>query len=204
MIFRYWIAGAALAAATLTACSSSPALRYYALDAVTPVGGATHPTLPAPIRVRHISLPHEMDHLGLTHLVGPTQFAISDTDQWSAPLTTLIQETITRDLGVRLGYDQVVAPDALPLAPQPDAEPRGVHDSTQAALDLDFVSLSADDACGITAQVSWTLSPPNGSPRRGTAVLTAPATRCPAGLPAALSAALGNLADQLIQQLSSS
>jgi uncharacterized protein len=204
MKFRYWIAGAALAAAILTACGSSPALRYYALDAVTPVGGAMHPALPAPIRVRHISLPHEMDHLGLTHHLGPAQFAISDTDQWSAPLATLIQETITRDLGERLGYDQVVAPDALPVAPHPDAEQRGAHGSTQAALDLDFISLSADDACGIAAQVNWTLSVPNGAPRRGTAALAAAPTSCPAGLPAALSAALGNLADQLIQQLSSS
>jgi uncharacterized lipoprotein YmbA len=203
MKFPYWIAGAALAAATLTACGSSPALRYYALDAVTPVGSATHPALPAPIRVRHISLPHEMDHLGLTHHLGPTQFAISDTDQWSAPLATLIQETITRDLGERLGYDQVVAPDSLPVAPHPGAEPPGVHASTQGALDLDFVSLSADDACGITAQVNWTLSVPNGAPRHGTAALTAPPTTCPAGLPAALSAALGTLADQLIQPLSS-
>jgi uncharacterized lipoprotein YmbA len=203
MKFRNWIVGAALAAATLTGCGSSPPLRYYALDAVAPVGGATHPAMSAPIRIRHISLPHEMDHLGLTHHLGPTQFAISDTDQWSAPLATLIQETVTRNLGERLGYDQVVAPDALPVAPHPAAEQPGVHVSTQAALDLDFVSLSADDACGITAQVSWTLSVPNGAARHGTAALTAPASTCPAGLPAALSAALGNLADQLIQQLSS-
>ena len=204
MRFQYWIAGAALAAATLSACGSSPPLRYYALDTVTPVGGATHPALPAPIRVRHISLPHEMDHLGLTHHVGPTQFAISDTDQWSAPLDTLIQETVTRDLGARLGYDEVVAPGALPVPAHPSTEQPGAHASTQAALDLDFVSLSADDTCGITAQVNWTLSVPNGAPRHGTAALTAPATSCPGGLPAALSSALGNLADQLIQQLSAS
>jgi uncharacterized lipoprotein YmbA len=200
MKFRHWIAGAALVAATLTGCGSSPPLRYYALDAVTPVGGANRPALAAPIRVRHISLPHEMDHLGLTHHLGPTQFAISDADQWSAPLATLIQETLTRDLGERLGYDQVVAPDALPVPPHPDPAQRDVH-GMPAALDLDFVSLSADDGCGITAQVNWTLSVPNGAARRGTAALTAPASTCPAGLPTALSAALGSLADQLLQQL---
>jgi uncharacterized lipoprotein YmbA len=203
MKFRYWIA-ALLAAATLTACGSSPPLRYYALDVVTPVGGAPHPALPAPIRVRHISLPHEMDHLGLTHHLGPTQFAISDTDQWTAPLATLIQETMSRDLGERLGYDQVVAPDALPVASRPQPQAGGARGSTPSALDLDFVSLSADDACGITAQVNWTLSMPDGTARRGTAALTAPATGCPVGLPAGLSAALGNLADQLLLQLLSS
>jgi uncharacterized lipoprotein YmbA len=203
MKFRYAIAGAVLAAAALAACGSSPALRYYALDAVTPVGSATHPALSAPIRVRHISLPHEMDHLGLTHRLGATQFAISDTDQWSAPLATLIQETMTRDLGERLGYDQVVAPDALPVAPHATAEQPAVRVPVQATLDLDFVSLSADDSCGITAQVNWTLSVSTGVARHGTATLAAPATSCPGGLPAALSAALGNLADQLIQPLSS-
>jgi uncharacterized lipoprotein YmbA len=191
-----------LLAVTLVACHSLPALHYYSLAAVTPVGAASHAASPLLIRVRHVSLPHEMDHLGLTHHVGATQLAISDNDQWTAPLNVLIQGTFTRDLGERLGYAQVVAADALPLASHPDAQATTQATLELANLDLDFVSLAADGACGITAQVNWTLSVPGGATRRGSAQVSAPAAGgCPAGLPAALSTALGELAEQLVPQL---
>ena|ERR1700733_15391145 len=183
-------------AVILVGCQSLPALHYYSLAAVSPVGGASHPTLPMLIRVRHVSVPHEMDHLGLTHHVGPTQLAISDNDQWTASLNVLIQGAITRDLGERLGYEQVVAVDALPVTSPA---------KTQATLDLDFVSLAADEACGITAEVNWSLAVPNGAARRGSAHLSAPAPEsCPGGLSTALSNALGDLADQLVPQLTAS
>ena len=183
-------------AVILVGCQSLPALHYYSLAAVSPVSGASHPALPMLIRVRHVSVPHEMDHLGLTHHVGPTQLAISDNDQWTASLNVLIQGAITRDLGERLGYEQVVAVDALPVTSPA---------KTQATLDLDFVSLAADEACGITAEVNWSLAVPNGAARRGSAHLSAPAPEsCPGGLSTALSNALGDLADQLVPQLTAS
>jgi uncharacterized lipoprotein YmbA len=189
---RAAMTAAILLAATLVACHALPALHYYSLTAVSPAVVAGQPVSPLLIRVRHVSVPHEMDHLGLTHQLGPTQLTISDNDQWTAPLNVLIQGTMTRDLGERLGYAQVVAADALPAASHPDA---------QATLDLDFVSLAADGTCGITAQVNWTLSAPKGV-RRGSAHLSAPAAAgCPSGLPAALSTALGDLADQLVPPL---
>jgi uncharacterized protein len=186
--------GTALATALLAGCGSSPALRYYSLDVATPSGNPTHPLHATLIHVRHISLPPEIDHRGLTHRQGGTQFAISDSDEWSAPLSELLQGTITRDLGVRLGYDHVLAPAAQPVAARPDL-------TNAVDLDLDFVALEADDSCGVTAQVNWTLSVPNGATRRGTAHLAAPGASCPAGLPAGLSAALGSLADQLAEEL---
>jgi uncharacterized protein len=177
-------------AALLSGCGTSPPLHYYALDVVTPVAPPT-PLLSATlIHVRHISLPPEMDHRGLTYHQGPTRLTISDADQWSAPLADLIQATVTRDLGARLGYEHVIAATA--------------QGSGQADLDLDFVILSADESCGVSAQVNWTLSVPNGAARRGTTQVMAPAAGCPAGLAAALSAALGDLADQLARQLTAS
>ena len=178
-----------ISAVTLAGCHALPPLQYYALDVVAPAATAP-PAFPSPLRVRHLSVPHEMDHLGLTHHVGPTQLVISDTHQWSAPLTDLIQGTVTRDLGARLGFEHVIAPDALP----------GAAGSAVATLDLDFVALGADDSCAIQAQVNWTLSVPGSTPRRGTAQLRAPADHCPGGLPTALSAALGDLTDQLARQ----
>jgi uncharacterized lipoprotein YmbA len=199
MKISHWIPAAL--AAVLTGCGSSPPLHYYALDVVTPVTHSTAVLSTTLFHVRHVSLPPEMDHRGLTHHQGATQLTISDADQWSAPLAELIQATLTRDLGERLGYDHVLAPAAQPVAPHPDPDQRGTRGSSQANLDLDFVILSADDSCGISAQVNWTLSVPNGAARRGTTHLLAPATGCPAGLAAALSAALGDLADQLAQKL---
>ncbi|MEJ0008746.1 MAG: ABC-type transport auxiliary lipoprotein family protein [Steroidobacteraceae bacterium] len=184
-----------IGAAMLAGCHSLPALHYYALDAVHPAGAARHAADDLLIHVRHVGVPHEIDHLGLTHHLGPTQLAVSDNDQWTAPLSVLIQGTITQDLGARLGYEHVVAADA-PSVP--------ARNSTQTALDLDFVSLSAGDTCGITAQVNWTLSAANGTSRHGTAQLSAPGATCPTALPAALSAALGDLADQLVRQITPS
>ena len=189
-----WIArtsALAIGSMTLAGCHSLPPLHYYALDTVTPAAAPVAPGFSNQLHIRHLSVPHEMDHLGLTHHMGPSQLAISDTDQWSAPLTDLIQGTLTRDLGARLGFAQLVAPDALPVGAA----------SGVAALDLDFVTLVADDACAIDAQVNWTLSVPGSTARHGTMHLTAPASSCPAGLPAALSAVLGDLADQLALQL---
>lgn len=183
-------AAVTVAAATLAGCHSLPALHYYALDAVAPVAGPAPPGFANLLHIRHLSVPHEMDHLGLTHHLGATQLAISDTDQWSAPLTDLLQGTLTRDLGARLGFEHLLAPDALPAA----------AGNTVAALDLDFVTLSADDSCAIEAQVNWTLSVPGSPARHGTVPLMASATGCPAGMPAALSTALGTLADQLASQ----
>jgi uncharacterized lipoprotein YmbA len=201
-----WNPGVALAAASLMAamlvgCRSLPALHYYALDAVNPAASANPPAQPLLVHVRHVGVPHEIDHLGLTHHTGATQLSISDQDQWTAPLSVLIQGTITRDLGARLGYEHVVAADALPVASGSGPQPRA---GMQTTLDLDFVFLSADERCGISAQVNWTLSVPTGAVRRGTAHLAAPAAACPAGLPAALSTALGDLADQLLAPLTAS
>jgi uncharacterized lipoprotein YmbA len=193
MKIPHWIPGVTIAAVTLAGCHSLPALQYYALDAVPPGTAAHAPAAALLIHVRHVGVPHEIDHLGLTHHVGPTQLAISDNEQWTASLNVLIQGTLTRDLGERLGYDHVVATDALPVVSHPAP--------TQTTLDLDFVALSADERCGITAQVNWTWSDPNGAARHGTAQLSAPATGCPNGLPTALSAVLGDLADQLALQL---
>ncbi len=189
--------GAALAAATLLlatlgGCRALPALHYYALEAASPVSAPIATSGALLIHVRHVGLPREMDHLGLTHHIGPTELVISDQDQWTAPLNVLIQSTLTRDLGARLGFEHVVATDALPVV-------RGRIPST---LDFDFVTLVADASCGITAQVNWTWSVPNGAARAGSVQLAVPASGCPAGLPAALSTALGELADQLLAPLS--
>jgi uncharacterized lipoprotein YmbA len=192
------IAAATLLAATLAGCHALPPLQYYALEAVNPVGTASPAGSAWLIHVRHVGLPHEMDHLGLTHQTDATRLAISDYDQWTAPLNVLIQATMTRDLGARLGYEHVVAVDAVPVVSHPGPDQPA---STPSALDLDFVFLSADQGCGISAQVNWTLSVPNGAARRGTIHLAAPASGCPAGLPSALSTALGDLADQLVRQL---
>jgi hypothetical protein len=188
----HWVPGLAIAAAVLAGCGSSPPLRYYDLDAVAPTAAAAPAATVDLIHVRHVSVPPQMDHRGLTHRQGANQLSISDNDQWSAPLPDLIQAALTRDLGARLGFDHVLAPAAQPLAGR-----------VQADLDLDFVALTADDGCGITAQVNWTLSAPNRPARRGTAQLTGAGGGCPAGLAAALSAALGTLSDQLVQQLTS-
>lgn len=187
------LAAAVLMTLALGGCRSLPPLRYYTLDAVDPPSATPSPDALL-VRIRHVGVPHEMDHLGLTHRAGATQLAVSDHDQWSAPLNVLIQATMIRDLGARLGYEHVLAADALPV-PASSAPDHSI------TVDLDFVSLVADDRCSLTAEVNWTVSAANTPARRGTAKLASGASGCPAGLPLALSSALGTLADQLIPSL---
>ena len=180
-------AGAALAATVLTAtlggCHALPPLHYYALQAVAPAASSP-PTAATPLllRIRHVGVPHEMDHLGLTHRQGAAQLAISDTERWSAPLADLIQGTLTHDLGTRLGFAHVVAVDAL-----------ATHGSVPAALDLDFVALSADDSCNVSAQVNWTLSGTGIATRRGSVALMATAAGCRPASPAPSAARSASL-----------
>lgn len=193
-----WSTAATLLA--LSACGSSPPLRYYTLEVIAPANSAAAATS-LQIHVRHIGLPPEVDHRGLTHSTGAHELAISDSDQWGAPLATLIQGTLSADLGARLGYEHVVAPAALPVTPPATPDRRGMRPEGPASLDVDFLKLTADSGCGVEAQVNWSLSAANVVVRHGSVHLTAPATTCPAGLPAALSTALSDFADQLSQQL---
>jgi hypothetical protein len=191
------VAAATLLSAALAGCRALPAAHFYALQTEPPASSGPPATVAPLIRIRHVGVPPEMDHLGLTHRRGATELSISDTDRWSAPLAQLIQGTLTLDLGARLGFEHVVAADAL-TGSRPDQT--GAQGAA-AALDLDFVALAADDTCAVTAQVNWTLAAPGSPAQHGTTHLEAAATGCPAGLPGALSDVLGQLADQLTRQL---
>ena len=66
------LAAATLMVATLAGCRSLPALHYYALEAASPASTPAPASAALLIHVRHVGLPREMDHLGLTHHIGPT------------------------------------------------------------------------------------------------------------------------------------
>jgi uncharacterized lipoprotein YmbA len=207
-------------AGTLTGCSSSAPVRYFTLE---PVPGSAVAAPPAPVRVGPVHLPAVFDHRGLTHERAPGEVSVADSELWAAPLSDLIRDTLTADLGQRLGYERLSHTDALPLP-------------TTRLVSVDFPLLIADAHCSVSLRAIWTIrtaGPPaavsSAAPAsagmatsgtaasrtapagavgagtvtpepaleevRGDLATTAPAATCPEGLSAALSQALGSVSD---------
>jgi uncharacterized protein len=171
------LAAGTIAASCLTACGSSPPVRYYTLE---PEPGASAPGpsastgAAAPLRVQRVSIPPELERRGLVQHLAAGQ------------LDELIGRTVSTDLASRLGPASVVD------AREPSTgEPRRL-------LFLDVSALSADPNCAITLRASWTLQSPNQSDQRATeSIDAAPVAPCPAGMAPTISRALGQLTDRI-------
>jgi uncharacterized lipoprotein YmbA len=183
------LAAGTIAASCLTACGSSPPVRYYTLEP-EPGASARGPSAStgaaAPLRVQRVSIPPELERRGLVQHLAAGQVRIWDSDSWAAPLDELIGRTVSTDLASRLGPASVVD------AREPSTgEPRRL-------LFLDVSALSADPNCAITLRASWTLQSPNQSDQRATeSIDAAPVAPCPAGMAPTISRALGQLTDRI-------
>jgi len=136
-------ARALLAATALAACAHSDPTRFWTLE---PLAGAPEPAVVAPVRVDGVRIPLTLDRQEVVQTVGEGRVAVRDFDRWSAPLGSLMRQTLTQDLLARLPAGSVI----FPAAPKP-ANARGivvdVLDLTPAGGDLDL-------------DVSWTLVSP--------------------------------------------
>jgi uncharacterized lipoprotein YmbA len=176
---------AVLACCLLGACSSSPPTRYYALSVVSPAAPIAPAVNGVAVRVEPVAIPPELDRLELVSHVGANRVHIAGQDLWAAPLDDQVRHTLSDDLSARL-------PAQLVADPQEPAttEPRRL-------LSVDITQLDADENCAVSLRAQWTLHDAHGD-RRGSEQLQAPASApCSGALPAAMSRALGLLADRL-------
>lgn len=91
----------------LSACASSPPLRYYALDDARPM------TMGLPdgvsVAIMQVNLPELVDRPQLVVRSVDHRVQLSDNDRWAEPLRRQVPRLLARDLGVALDSGRVVA-----------------------------------------------------------------------------------------------
>lgn len=182
-----------LACCSLAACSASPPTRYYTLqsDAAADAsrGHAASGAVPVNqvvVRLEPILIPPELDRLELVSRSGPYRVHIAESDRWAAPLDDQMRRVLSDDLAARLP-PHLVADPSEPASNEP-----------RRLLSIAIAEFYADDACATTLRADWTLRSTSGDSERGTEQVQRPGSMpCTGAIPAAMSSALGVLADRL-------
>ena len=167
----------ALALALLGACSSSPPTRFYTLSDTAPEGAP--PSGVGLVRIASVSIPGELDRPELVRRVGPNQLSIAGLDRWAAPLDQTIQRALADDISRRV-------PTPAPGQPY--------------SVSVDIREFYGDAECNVTLRAAWTVRqtrPDVAAPAIET-IQVPSSGACPAALPVAMSAALGQLSDRIL------
>lgn len=185
---RAWLRAPVLLAcgALLPACSASPPTRYYTLseiDSRAPIPAASNTIA---VRVEPVAIAPELDRLEMVSHDGPNRVRIAESELWAAPLDEQIRRILSADLAARLPPQLVVDPEEPATI-----EPRRL-------LSIAIAQFYGDEQCAVSLRADWTLRNPHAGSRRGTEEVRIPASApCAGALPAAMSRALGVLADRL-------
>jgi uncharacterized lipoprotein YmbA len=172
----------------LGGCGASPPTRFYTLNEVSPASppAALNAIKVVPVRLEPVAIPAELDRLELVSHAGSNQVRVSESDRWVAPLDEQIRRILSEDLVARLPAGMVADPNE----PSTD-EPRR-------RLSIEIAQFEADQSCAISLRASWTLRAFHTPNRSGSERVEIGANPpCPGSLPAAMSRALGILADRL-------
>ena len=140
-----------------------------------------------PVRVDRVTIPTELDRSQLVRRIDATRLQIVEGDRWAAPLEDTIRRVLSDDLAARLPADLV----ANPFEPS-------VGEKRQ-SLSVDIGDFYGDDSCAVTLRASWVLKVSDSQSSRGSQDAQIPAGgSCTSGMiPAAMSQALGQLADRI-------
>src|SRR5579875_3510998 len=103
-------------ALTVAACASTPT-QIFTLTADPPA----HPIAPLhggpQLAVAEVPLPAVIDRNEIVINEGNGKLDLTQNSAWVAPLGSLIRQTLTSDLQLRLGNDVVLSPGALATRP---------------------------------------------------------------------------------------
>jgi hypothetical protein len=171
----------------LIACGASPPTRFYILNEIAP---ATAPAAsapnPIPVRVQPVTLAPELDRPELVTRSGPNRVQVAGFDRWAAPLVDQLRRVLSDDLSARLPLGLVADPN------EPSTnDPRRL-------LSIAIDEFYGDDRCAVSLRASWSLTTAHAASQHGTEQVQVPASApCTGELPAAMSRALGVLADRL-------
>jgi len=174
----------------LCACRSAPT-RLFTLEPIESPG----PPIPyqgPTIRVDAFHVPPADDRIELVTGTLPGQIEVHDTDEWSAPLVKQARQALSADLIARLPPGRVIFPHLV--------KPAGAL-----GLSVDVLEFHADGN-GASMQASWVFAGATGGPAAGGGTATlriALQSDTPAGIAAAWSQLIGELADRIVDSIKS-
>jgi uncharacterized protein len=170
----------------LFGCGSSPPTRFYILNEIAPTAQPPTGSNPIAVRVEPVAVAPEVDRPELVTRSGPNRVHVTGLERWAAPLPAQIRRVISDDLSARLPPGLVANPDEPATS-----EPRR-------SLTIAIEEFYGDDSCAVSLRAGWSLTNPHANVLHGTEQVQIPAsTPCSGELPAAMSRALGVLADRL-------
>jgi uncharacterized lipoprotein YmbA len=176
----------------LFGCGSSPPTRFYILNEVAPTtpAPATAASNQIPVRVEPVAIAPELDRPEIVSRTGPNRVHIAGSDRWAAPLAEQIRRVLSDDLSARLPPGLVADPNELNTK-----DPRRL-------LTIAIDDFYGDDSCAVSLRASWSLTMPIAENRSKSERVQVPASGlCTGELPAAMSRALGELADRLAAEI---
>ena len=175
---------------TLVGCASSPPTRFFALDPVSAGATAAAGANGTPVKVDAVHIPPALDRDSMVRGENDNQLQISSQDRWAGDLGEMIRRVLTQDLAQRLPSGMVVAP-ASPAPPSA----RG--------LVIDILTFQPQGG-EVVLDADWTLlQGTQANPvQRRSVHLTQSATPSAQGEAEAMSALLGQLADDITTQMS--
>ena len=174
-----------VAAMAMTACQGSAPTRLYTLAPMPSAAAIPSTYSGPPVQVRAVHVPPDLDRTEFLRETSPGQWAVAEQDQWAAPLSRLIRQTLTEDLASRLPAGTVLFPNAPARA-----------DVDGVAVDILSLRFSQGQA---TLQVSWS----TGGPHAAQLTLSAPIGNATAlETSRAWNQLLGQLADHIATDLS--
>ncbi|TCK33666.1 hypothetical protein B0G84_7960 [Paraburkholderia sp. BL8N3] len=178
-------------AVLLHGCASSPPTHYVTLNSVPAEAPAREGPV-QPVQLTALHIPAELDRPEMVTQSAPNQFAVSETERWAAPLAQLMRLTLARDLQTRLPDGAFVWPD-LPA-------PKGTRALVVAVTDIRLPAQGE-----MTLDATWTLvarSPDRVEFVQHATLRTAMTGAGPSAKAAAMSRALGELADRIAGSVS--
>ena len=186
---RLWLAGAAALTATgaLAGCKASPPADLYTLAATT---GAERHSRKLGIELHRVGVAGYLDRPEIVRSTSDFRLHLNDADHWGEPLGGMLDRVMVENLVRRL-------PDAAVFA-----ESGAISTRPDLVLEIDIQRLDAD-AEGRMALLAQVALRPDGktataSTRARTVPITAGTTQAHV---AAMSAALGLLADDIAAQI---
>jgi uncharacterized lipoprotein YmbA len=174
----------------LAGCGHSPPTHFYTLDPAPPArpAAAAVAAATAPIQLDAVHIPPALDRPQVVTQLGANRLDVHDFDQWASPLGEMMRRTLAQDLLTRLPEGEFILPDA--------PRPQGVR-----GLVVDVLEIDATPGGRVTLEASWSLMTA-GTTRPAlirNVQLSADAGPGPQGTAAAMSQLLGQLADQIVE-----
>jgi uncharacterized protein len=177
-----------LGCCVLMACGASPPTRFYILNEIAPAAppaAALAPT-PIPVRVQPLALAPELDRPEIVTRSGPNRVQVAGLERWAAPLVDQLRRVLSDDLSARLAPGMLADPN----------EP--ATNDPRRLLSVAIDEFYGDENCAVSLRASWSLTTAHAASQHAIEAIQLPAsTPCSGEIPAAMSRAIGVLADRL-------